>query len=67
MATGESLTSIIDFAADHRVMLQTVGEIVRLHGIETKRMQNGNAKGLDSKAIKRLRKILNLDAVQASA
>ena len=67
MVRAANLISIVDLAAEIGVRRHTVGEIVKLHAIPTQPMQHGGAKGLDPVAVERIKNVLNIKRVPATA
>ena len=62
-------TETVSFAEAARrlgVLRQTVSDLVRVHELPTHKIPvNGQARGLDEKAMKKLRRLLNRNSVSA--
>ena len=59
MTREATITTFGEAAALLEVSPNTIGDLVKAHGIAWSRVPHGNAKGLDKRAMRQLRKILN--------
>lgn len=66
MSAETEAISIAEAARRLGVVRQTVSDLVRVHGLPTHKMPlNGKARGIDKRTMRKLRRLLNQDAVSA--